>query len=102
MGIRLRGKVTAISATSITIEDREAESTTFLITDSTRIHKRGGGRIEVGDWAMVAGLMNDQGRPVAVLILAAPSKHDRPERPPVRRDRPQRQPRLEQPTALPD
>jgi len=92
-GVRAHGKVTAYSRQSITVEDRDGESVTFVITDSTRIKRRGGGEVQVGDYAFVAGQVDDEGRPMAVLILATPADADRPDRPPVR---PQLQPRATQ------
>lgn len=60
----IRGTVTAVSATSITVRARDGVTLTFAVTDATKVHRRGDGRgtfspideVHVGDEALVTGV----------------------------------------------
>ncbi len=60
----IRGEVTAVSASSITVRARDGVSLTFTVTSSTKVRERHDGtgqdstigQVEVGDRALVSGV----------------------------------------------
>ncbi len=73
----IKGEVTAISDTELTVTSARGQSLTALITGDTKLKRSGGGQlsldeIEVGDFAGVLGLKNNDGAIVAALIILVP------------------------------
>jgi len=76
----IKGEVTAISETELTVKSADGQSMTALITDETKLRRRGGGQasldeIEVGDFVGVVGFKNDDGAILAGVIVVFPDNH---------------------------
>jgi hypothetical protein len=76
-----RGQVTALTASSITIQGRDGKGATFTVTDQTRVRSNGKqislSDLKVGDRAMVLGTSKD-GAYTAVLIRSAQAAAQQP------------------------
>lgn len=67
--IRVRGKILALTDESLTLEKRDGDQITFLLTEKTAI-RAPDGELAEGMRAGVAGFENEQGETVAAIVIA--------------------------------